>query len=56
MYRALSTTRIRASAVLKGLPNVNRTTFDVKLNDFNTTRTDINKVGWISRWYDYPRV
>ncbi|RCH56561.1 translocation/assembly module TamB [Mucilaginibacter hurinus] len=37
----LSQTRIRASAVLRGLPDVNKAYFDVNLREFNTSRGDI---------------
>lgn len=37
-------THIKASATLKGLPNVNKGYFDVKLDDFHTTHADIAKV------------
>ena len=40
----LSHTHIKASATLKGLPNVNKAYFDVTLNDFNTTQADLTKV------------
>jgi len=40
----LSNTRIKASAVLKGLPNMNKAYFDVNLNDFSTTQADITKL------------
>lgn len=40
----LSNTRIKASAVMKGLPDMNKATFDVKLNEFNTSAADINKL------------
>ncbi|RYE20791.1 MAG: translocation/assembly module TamB, partial [Sphingobacteriales bacterium] len=37
----LSSTRIRASAVLRGLPDMNKAYFDVNLTEFNTSRNDI---------------
>jgi hypothetical protein len=40
----LSNTHIKASATLKGLPDVNKAYFDVTLNDFNTTHADISKI------------
>ena len=40
----LSNTRIKASAVLKGLPDVNKAYFDVTLNNFTTSRSDIDKL------------
>lgn len=40
----LSNTHIKASATLKGLPNVNKAYFDVTLNDFKTTHADLAKV------------
>ncbi|WP_184542625.1 translocation/assembly module TamB domain-containing protein [Mucilaginibacter sp. FT3.2] len=40
----LSNTHIKASAKLKGLPDVNKAYFDVTINDFNTSRTDIAKL------------
>ena len=40
----LSSTHIKASATLKGLPDVSKAYFDVTLNDFNTTHADIAKV------------
>lgn len=40
----LSNTHIKASATLKGLPDVNKAYFDVTLNDFNTSEADIAKV------------
>jgi hypothetical protein len=38
----LRNTHIKASANMRGLPNVNKTTFDVNIADFTTSRTDIN--------------
>jgi hypothetical protein len=40
----LSKTHIKASAILRGLPNVNKAYFDVTLNDFNTGSDDIAKL------------
>lgn len=40
----LSNTHIKATAVLKGLPNMNKAYFDVKINDFNTSAADIAKL------------
>ena len=40
----LTNTHIKASAVLKGLPDVNKAYFDVDMKDFNTSRTDIDKL------------
>jgi len=40
----LSNTHIKATATLKGLPDVNKAYFDVTLNDFNTTHADLAKV------------
>ncbi|RKR82298.1 autotransporter translocation and assembly factor TamB [Mucilaginibacter gracilis] len=40
----LSNTHIKASATLKGLPNMNIVYFDVKINDFTTSAADINKL------------
>jgi hypothetical protein len=40
----LSNTYIKASAVMKGLPDMNKAYFDVKINDFNTSAADINKL------------
>ena len=40
----LSKTRIKASATLKGLPDMNKAYFDVTLNDFNTSQADIAKL------------
>ncbi|RVT99882.1 translocation/assembly module TamB [Mucilaginibacter limnophilus] len=39
--RGLRDTRIRASAALRGLPDVNKAYFDVNLKEFNTSRGDI---------------
>jgi len=40
----LRNTHIKASAILKGLPNVNRSHFDVTINDFNTSAGDIARL------------
>jgi hypothetical protein len=40
----LSGTHIDASAVMRGLPDMNKAYFDVTLKDFNTSRADINKL------------
>jgi hypothetical protein len=40
----LSNTHIKASAVMRGLPDMNKARFDVKINDFNTSAADINKL------------
>jgi hypothetical protein len=40
----LSNTHIKASANMRGLPNVNKASFDVTINDFSTSRTDIVKL------------
>ncbi len=40
----LRNTHIKASAVLKGLPDVNRSYFDVTINDFNTNSADIARL------------
>ena len=40
----LNNTRIKASAVLKGLPDMKKAYFDVNLNDFSTTAADITKL------------
>jgi hypothetical protein len=42
--RGLSNTHIKASAKLKGLPDMNKAYFDVNLVDFNTSRADIAKL------------
>lgn len=38
----LRNTHIKASANMRGLPNVKKAYFDVTINDFNTSRADIN--------------
>jgi hypothetical protein len=40
----LSKTHIKASAKMKGLPDINKAYFDVTINDFNTSRGDLAKV------------
>lgn len=40
----LSNTHIKASAHLKGLPDMNKAYFDLKINDFNTSAADIAKL------------
>lgn len=40
----LSRTHIKASAVMRGLPDVNKSYFDVTINDFNTSSADIAKL------------
>lgn len=40
----LSNTHIKASAVLKGLPDVNKAYFDLNIRDFNTSSSDIAKL------------
>jgi hypothetical protein len=40
----LGNTHIRASAILKGLPDVNKSYFDLNIIDFNTSRTDLAKL------------
>ncbi|GAA4336847.1 hypothetical protein GCM10023149_45960 [Mucilaginibacter gynuensis] len=40
----LSATRIKASATMRGLPDVEKSYFDVNLKEFNTNRNDINKL------------
>lgn len=40
----LSGTHIKASAKLRGLPDVNKSTFDVNLADFSTSRADIDRL------------
>nr|WP_240315151.1 translocation/assembly module TamB domain-containing protein [Mucilaginibacter pineti] len=40
----LSSTHIKASAKMKGLPDVNKAYFDVNIIDFNTSRADIAKL------------
>ena len=40
----LSQTHIKASAIIKGLPNVNKSYFDLTVNDFNTSSADIAKL------------
>jgi hypothetical protein len=40
----LRNTHIKASAIIKGLPNVSRSYFDLIINDFNTSSGDIAKL------------
>lgn len=40
----LNNTHIKASATLKGLPDMAKAYFDVKIDDFNTSAADINKL------------
>lgn len=40
----LSSTHIKASAVMRGLPNVNKAYFDLTIADFNTSSADIAKL------------
>ncbi len=40
----LSNTHIKASAKMKGLPNVSKAYFDLTIADFNTSRADLAKV------------
>ncbi|WPU95871.1 translocation/assembly module TamB domain-containing protein [Mucilaginibacter sabulilitoris] len=40
----LSSTHIKASAKMKGLPDVNKAYFDINIADFTTSRTDIAKL------------
>ncbi|MDO3625963.1 translocation/assembly module TamB domain-containing protein [Mucilaginibacter sp. BT774] len=40
----LSNTHIKASAKMKGLPDISKAYFDVTINDFNTSRSDLAKV------------
>jgi hypothetical protein len=40
----LSRTHIKASGVVKGLPDMNKAYFDIKINDFNTNKADIAKL------------
>jgi hypothetical protein len=42
--RGLSNTHIKATAKLKGLPNMNKAYFDVNIQDFNTSSADIAKL------------
>jgi hypothetical protein len=42
--KGLSNTHIKASAKLKGLPDMNKAYFDVNLADFNTSAADIAKL------------
>jgi len=40
----LGSTHIKASAKMRGLPDVNKSTFDLNIIDFNTSRADLTKV------------
>jgi hypothetical protein len=40
----LSNTHIKASGTLKGLPNMAKAYFDIKIGDFNTSSVDLNKL------------
>jgi hypothetical protein len=40
----LSTTHIKASAKMKGLPDINKSYFDLNIADFNTSSADLAKV------------
>jgi hypothetical protein len=40
----LSTTHIKASAKMKGLPDINKSYFDLNIADFNTSSSDLAKV------------
>ncbi|MDB5118051.1 MAG: hypothetical protein JWQ79_3543, partial [Mucilaginibacter sp.] len=42
--RGLNNTHIKASAKLKGLPDMNKAYFDVNIADFNTSQADIAKL------------
>lgn len=42
--RGLSNTHIKASASIKGLPNMNKSYFDVNIADLTTSRADIGKL------------
>ncbi|HEY8927992.1 MAG TPA: translocation/assembly module TamB domain-containing protein [Mucilaginibacter sp.] len=42
--RGLANTHIKASATMKGLPNMDRSFFDVNIADLTTSRTDIYKL------------
>ncbi|MDB5032014.1 translocation/assembly module TamB domain-containing protein [Mucilaginibacter sp.] len=42
--RGLSNTHIKASAKLKGLPDMNKAYFDINIVDFNTSQTDLAKL------------
>ncbi len=42
--RGLSNTHIKASAKMRGLPNINKSYFDVNIADFNTSGSDIDKL------------
>ncbi len=40
----LNNTHIKASATMHGLPDVNKASFDLTINDFNTSRSDIARL------------
>ncbi len=40
----LGHTNVRGSAILKGLPDINKTYFDVKIDDLNTNQADIARL------------
>jgi hypothetical protein len=40
----LSHTHVKASGTIKGLPNVDKAYFDLKIADFNTNKADINRL------------
>ncbi|OCX51983.1 hypothetical protein BEL04_16700 [Mucilaginibacter sp. PPCGB 2223] len=40
----LSRTHIKASGEVKGLPDVNKAYFNIRINDFNTTKADVAKL------------
>ena len=40
----LGNTHIKASAIMRGLPDVNKAYFDLTIADFNTSSSDINKL------------
>lgn len=40
----LSKTHIKASAIIRGLPDMKKAYFDLTINDFNTSNADINKL------------
>lgn len=40
----LSGTHIKASAIMKGLPNVKKSYFDLSIADFNTSRADLDRL------------
>ncbi|WP_448703025.1 translocation/assembly module TamB domain-containing protein [Mucilaginibacter sp. AW1-3] len=40
----LGSTHIKASGIVRGLPDMNKAYFDIKINDFNTSKADIVKL------------